>query len=223
MKKILFALTLLLSFGSTLWIQKASAAKVVFVPIYNSDDWLKFRDEVQKAKGQYWVDARLEADITTGGGIGLNSDTPYRGTFDGNGHTLTVDINRGDGKACAVFCYVGDVTIRDLHVKGKISGGIHSAGLIGVAGGGTPTLTIDRVWVSTEVNVNDSHAGGIIGHSNTANVYLTDCRFDGKVNTNKADYSFAGEIIGWCNGGGWTFHRVYDQGSPNAHWMFYCI
>ena len=223
MKKILFALTLLLSFGSTLWIEKASAAKVVFVPIYNSDDWLKFRDEVQKAKGQYWVDARLEADITTGGGIGLNSDTPYRGTFDGNGHTLTVDINRGDGKACAVFCYVGDVTIRDLHVKGKISGGIHSAGLIGVAGGGTPTLTIDRVWVSTEVNVNDSHAGGIIGHSNRADVYMNDCRFDGKVNTNKADYSFAGEIIGWCNGGGWTFHRVYDQGSPNAHWMFYCI
>ncbi|MBO6144376.1 MAG: hypothetical protein J6O54_03845 [Prevotella sp.] len=223
MKKILLALTLLINFGSTLWIEKASAAKVVFVPIYNSDDWLKFRDEVQKARGQYWVDARLEADITTGGGIGLNSDTPYRGTFDGNGHTLNVDIWRNDGNSCALFCYAGDVTIRDLHVTGKITGGIHSAGLIGYCVNGTSTVTIDRVWISTEVNVNDSHAGGVIGHSNRADVYMNDCRFDGKVNTNKADYSFAGEIIGWCNGGGWTFHRVYDQGSPNAHWMFYCI
>ncbi|MBR1504565.1 MAG: hypothetical protein IJ614_00465 [Prevotella sp.] len=223
MRKILLALTLLASFGSTLWVEKASAAKVVFVPIYNSDDWVKFRDEVQKARGQYWVDARLEADITTGLGIGLYTDTPYRGTFDGNGHTLTVDISRGDGNSCALFCYAGDATIRDLHVTGKITGGIHSAGLIGYCVNGTSKITIDRVWISTEVNVNDSHAGGVIGHSNRADVYLNDCRFDGKVNTNKADYSFAGEIIGWCNGGGWTFHRVYDQGSPNAHWMFYCI
>ena len=149
MKKIFLALVMLLSLGSTLWIEKVSAKTVSFT-IHNEDDWMKFRQEVEKAKGQYWVDARLEADITTGGGIGLNLDTPYRGTFDGNGHTMTVDIYRDDGKACALFCYVGDVTIKDLHLKGKIKGGIHSAGLIGCAGGGTPTITVDRVWYGGE-------------------------------------------------------------------------
>lgn len=221
MKKIFLALVMLLSLGSTLWIEKVSAKTVSFT-IHNEDDWMKFRQEVEKAKGQYWVDARLEADITTGGGIGLNLDTPYRGTFDGNGHTMTVDIYRDDGKACALFCYVGDVTIKDLHLKGKIKGGIHSAGLIGCAGGGTPTITVDRVWISTEVNANGTHAGGIIGHSGYGNVYMNDCRFDGKVNTNNQYWSHAGEIVGWCDGGRWLLRRIYDQGSPKAENMYFC-
>ena len=219
MKKILFALTLLLSLGSTLWIEQATA---VSFTIRNNSDWNAFREEVKKAKGQYWVDATLEADITTEYGIGLTSDAPYRGTFNGNGHTLNVDIKYGNNP-CALFCNVGDVTIRDLHLTGKISGGNHSGGLIGCATGGTPTITIDRVWVSTEVTSSSTHAGGIIGHSKTANVYMYDCLFDGKVATNNASNSFAGEIIGWCDGGNWTLDRVYDNGSPVAHWMFYCI
>ena len=224
MKKIFIALVMLLSLGSTLWIEKVSADPVVFFSIRSEDDWMKFRDEVEKAKGQYWIDARLEADITTGLGIGLNSDTPYRGTFDGNGHTMTVDINRGDGKACALFCYVSDVTIRDLHVKGKINGGIHSAGLIGCAGGGTPTITVDRVWISTEVNANGTHAGGIIGHSGYGNVYMNDCRFDGSITTNNNEgSSYVGCIVGWCDGGGWSFHRIYNCCTSVKAWrIWFC-
>ena len=225
MKKIFLTLVMLLSFGSTLWIEKASAAKVVFYNIRTADDWMKFRQEVEKAKGQYWIDARLEADITTGGGIGLNADTPYRGTFDGNGHTLTVDIYRDDGKPCALFCYVGDVTIKDLHLKGKINGGIHSAGLIGYAIDGSSAITLDRIWVSTDVSTNDSYVGGIIGHSNKADVYMNDCRFDGSLTTNNNNGgSYAGCIIGWCNGGGWTFHRVYNNYTSAKAWrIWFCV
>ncbi len=219
MKKILFALTLLLSLGSTLWIEQATA---VSFTIRNNSDWNAFREEVKKAKGQYWVDATLEADISTVYGIGLTSDAPYRGTFNGNGHTLNVDIKYGDNP-CALFCNVGDVTIRDLHVTGKVNGGEYSGGLIGCATGGTPTITLHRVWVSAETTTTSTHAGGIIGHSKTSNVYMYDCLFDGKVATNNASNSFAGEIIGWCDGGRWTLDRVYDNGSPVAHWMFYCI
>ncbi len=217
---------MLLSLGSTLWIEKASAAKVAFYNIRNEDDWMKFRQEVEKAKGQYWIDARLEADITTGGGIGLNADTPYRGTFDGNGHTITAtNIWRDDGKPCALFCYVGDVTIRDLHLKGNINGGIHSAGLIGYAIDGSSAITLDRIWVSTDVSTNDSYVGGIIGHSNKADVYMNDCRFDGSLTTNNNNGgSYAGCIIGWCNGGGWTFHRVYNCYTSAKAWrIWFCV
>ena len=225
MKKIFLVLTMLLSLSSTLWIEKVSADNVVFYSIRNENDWLKFRDEVAKSKGQYWVDARLEADITTGGGIGLDSDTPYRGTFDGNGHTLTVDIYRNDGKACALFCYVGDVTIKDLHVKGKITGGIHSAGLIGQCIGGSRTITINRVWVSTDVNASSTtHAGGIIGHSSDATLVMNDCRFDGSITTNNQNSSsYIGCIVGWCDGGGWTFHRVYNCCNSVTAWrIWFC-
>ena len=221
MKKIYLALVMLLSLGSTLWIEKVSAGPVHV--IRNNSDWIAFRDAVANAKGQYRVDARLEADFSTSAGIGVGEDTPYCGIFDGNGHTITAtNIWRNDGKPCALFCYAKDATIKNLHLKGSITGNIHSAGLIGKVIG-SPTVTISRVWVSTEVNANGTHAGGIIGHSDYARVYMTDCRFDGKVNTNNSNDSYAGDIIGWCNGGSWNLQRVYDQGSPKAYYMYYCI
>jgi hypothetical protein len=193
-----------------------------FITIRNADDWKTFRDMTEVNAGKYWVDASLEADITTGLGIGVNEDTNWLGTFEGNGHTLNVDINRGDGKACAVFCYAWNANIRDLHVTGKVNGGIHSAGLIGSAIG-SPTINIDRVWVSTEVYAGNTHAGGIIGHSKNGTVNMNDCRFDGSVITNWQSGSHAGDIIGWCDGGNWTLHRVYDKGStPTAENKYYC-
>ena len=224
MKKIFLAWMLLLGLGSTLWIEKATAQTVSFT-IRNNDDWNKFRDEVQKSQGRYWVDATLEADITTGGAIGLYEHTPYRGTFNGNGHTVTINTYRDDGKSCALFCYAGDCNVRDLHVRGNVYGGMHSAGLIGTAQSGNPTFNIDRVWVSTAVDVTGSHGGGIIGHSNYANVYMNDCRFDGTVNTNCVGGSYVGCIIGWCEGGGWFLHRVYNSPSvlPMAERIYFCV
>ena len=193
-----------------------------FITIRNADDWTTFRDMTQVSAGNYWVDASLEADITTGLGIGLSEDTNWLGTFEGNGHTLNVDIGPSGGKARAVFCYVWTANIRDLHVTGKVNGGIHSAGLIGSAIG-TPTINIDRVWVSTEVYAGNTHAGGIIGHSTYGTVNMNDCRFDGNVITNWQSGSYAGDIIGWCDGGNWTLLRVYDQGStPTAENKYYC-
>ena len=193
-----------------------------FITIRNADDWKTFHDMTEVNAGKYWVDASLEADITTGLGIGLSEDTNWLGTFEGNGHTLNVDIGPSGGKARAVFCYVWTANIRDLHVTGKVNGGIHSAGLIGSAIG-TPTINIDRVWVSTEVYAGNTHAGGIIGHSKNGTVNMNDCRFDGTVITNWQSGSHAGNIIGWCDGGNWTLHRVYDKGStPTAENKYYC-
>ena len=68
MKKIYLAWVMLLSLGSTLWIEKVSAGSVHV--IRNNSDWIAFRDAVANAKGQYRVDARLEADFSTSAGIG---------------------------------------------------------------------------------------------------------------------------------------------------------
>lgn len=221
MKKILFTLTLLLSLGNTLCIEKAAAQEYV---IRNENDWIEFRNAVDQAKGESEINARLEADFSTDKGIGLDENTPYCGTFDGNGHTITAtNIWRDDSKPCALFCYVKDATIKNLHVKGAVTGGIHSAGLIGKVLG-SPTVTVNRVWVSTEVDASSAtHAGGIIGHTDYAVVYMNDCRFDGRVTTNNSSGSYAGDIIGWCNGGGWNLQRVYDQGSLTAQNMYFCI
>lgn len=215
---------MLLSLGSTLCIEKAAAQ--TFFSIHNDTEWYAFRQAVANAKGQYRVDARLEADFSTSGGIGTGEDTPYYGTFDGNGHTITANnIWRNDGKPCALFCYVKEATIKNLHVKGTITGGIHSAGLIGKVIGSS-TVNVSCVWISTDVKAsNATHVGGIIGHSDYASVYMNDCRFDGSLETNgKESDSYAGSIVGWCNGGGWTFHRICDQSNfKNTHYKLFCI
>lgn len=222
MKKIFLALVMLLGLGSTLFVENA-LAKTEYITIRSTEDWNKFRDMVEAAKGEYWVDASLEADIDIDQTIGWGENYLYRGTFDGNGHTLNINVDFGNNAAIAPFRYVGDATFRDVRITGKVKGGIHSAGFIGIILG-TPTVKVDRVWVSVDVTTESTHAGGIIGHADRSTLYMNDCRFDGKVITNKApNDSYAGEIIGWCNGGGWSLQRVYDQGSPSAHWMYFCI
>ena len=229
MKKIYLAWVMLLSLGSTLWIEKVSAGSVHV--IRNNSDWIAFRDAVGSAGGSR-VDARLETDITTDAVIGWNTQNAYAGTFDGNGHTLTVNYHRDanslyNASDIAPFRYVDNATFKDLHVTGKVYSGRHAGGLIGYCTNKCTAVTLNRVWVSTEVNSNDYYAGGIIAHSNVAHVYMNDCRFDGSVTAKGSNWNDtnAGEIIGWANtnGSGWRLMRVYDAGSPNAHWMFYCI
>ena len=222
MKKILFTLTLLLSLGSTLCIEKAAADVYI---IRNENDWFAFRHAVGSANGNR-VDARLECDITTGGGIGVYQDNPYCGTFDGNGHTITAtNIWRNDSQPCALFCYVKDATIKNLHVKGAVTGGPHSAGLIGKVIDGSHTVSINRVWVSTDITINHHYAGGIIGHANAADIYINDTRFDGTITTSNNSSSIVGCIIGWGGEGGWTFHRVYNcvPSKPLANYICFCV
>jgi hypothetical protein len=197
-------------------------------PITSTADWTTFVQMVEDAKNEYWVDARLMNDITVTSYAGGSQAACYRGTFDGNGHTLNVNINRNgaDNGAAAPFVYVGDATIKNLHVTGTAKGGIHSAGLIGCRVG-SPTITIDRVWVSTDVTSSSTHAAGVLGHAGAANVYMTDVRFDGKVVTNNTvGNSFAGSFIGWGGEGGWTFNRVYNasaNGDFTAWRIWFCV
>ena len=63
--------------------------------ISSDDDWLKFRELVKKAAGAKDVNAILDTDITVSEPVGL-SNWPYRGTFHGNGHTVTLNIDWGN-------------------------------------------------------------------------------------------------------------------------------
>ncbi len=197
--------------------------------ISTSDDWVTFRDMVIEANGQRDVNVCLDADIKTVYSVGFLQDIPYRGTFDGNGHTLDVDISgltsTGGLDFIAPFCRVNNATIKNMHVTGKVKAGIHTAGLVGSVQG-TGKLNIERVWVSVDVTTVSTHLGGIVGHSHDGVVSMSDCRYDGKLTGTESGShnTFAGAIIGWCDGGNWTIHRVYDQSTRDkVYWFFYCI
>ena len=83
--------------------------------VRSNDDWLKFQTMVKKAAGEKDVNVILDADITVSQPVGM-SNWPYRGTFHGNGHKVTLDIDWGNNDYAAMFPIVKDVTVRDLYV-----------------------------------------------------------------------------------------------------------
>ena len=172
-----------------------SGATNVFA-ISTADDWRQFRDMVEAAKGEQDVNAMLQADITTDLSIGRESNTAYRGTFDGNGHTINLNISDG-GNNNALFRNAKDYTIKNLRLTGSVKGGIHSAGLVGISHGGERNA-IENCHVSVAVECSGSHAGGILGHGGKAGLVITNCLFDGSIKGN-ASNSRAGAIIGWCD------------------------
>lgn len=176
----------------------------------STEDWEKFAQLVEDAEGKSEVNAILDNNFSVSKPVGMDA-YPYNGTFNGNGHELSIDIRWGSNYYAALFPSVGDVTVKNLKVYGRVEGGPHSAGLIGHAYGSTQSITIENVFSAVDVVSNSSYIGGIVGHSDKAKVKMTDVKSIGWL-TAKGDDSYAGTIIGWASSWDkWTFHRVYED------------
>ena len=169
-----------------------------FYVLRSNDDWKKFRDEVQGAAGNADVNAIMDDDFTVTLSVGLDG-WPYRGTFDGNGHTLNVNIQSGSDSYAAPFPVARDYTFKNLHVTGTVSGGQHSSGLVGSST--APENHFDNCWVSVTVTGTKAYVGGFIGHGHDGNHIINNCYFDGTLIANNSSDSHGGSFIGWEDGG----------------------
>ena len=174
-----------------------------FFPIRSVADWLAFNQKVEDAKGKYDVNARLYADIATDAVIGWNSSSPYRGVFDGNGHTLTVNYSGSANSAynnrfIAPFRYVGNATIMNLHVAGTISTNERNvAGLIADANDKS-TIAIENCRSSVTIKSSYNGAtdnGGFISRQSGATVIINNCKFDGAFEGENSAEN--GGFVGW--------------------------
>lgn len=117
-------------FGSA-WQNRFPTAKVQWVDdAYGEDapmelastaDWRTFRNHV--VSGATSIHAKMTADITISDADGYvgNSNKPYGGVFDGNGHKLTLNYGeRGEGNGSrAPFNSIRGATIKNVHFTGK--------------------------------------------------------------------------------------------------------
>ena len=175
----------------------------------SSADWDKFRQLVIEAHGESEVNAIMDTDISTGNSCG-DTDFPYCGTFNGNGHTLYVIVDASGEQA--PFKVVKDATIRDLRVTGSVKGTSYTGGLIGrILYSGHPTVHVERVWVSANVTSTGWMVSGLIGHASEGIVYMSDSRYDGYLTGN--DYKSA-TVYG--DGYSAHFHRVYENATANS-------
>ena len=162
--------------------------------ISNAEDWKKFQTMVENAKNQYDVNAILAADITTESYIGAGETAYYRGTFDGNGHTLTFNKSGWTERFIAPFRVVGNATIKNLHTAGTIeTSEMYPAGIIGeVYGGGTATIENCRSSMTLKSSWDgDGTIAGLAGRISSSSVVIRNSKFDGKLEGEKC----------WGNGG----------------------
>ena len=126
----------------------------------------------------------LAGNITVTTSMAGSGKDPFKGTFDGDGHTLTFN-HTASAPCSAPFQNTNGATIRNLHATGLIEGGIwnYIGGLVGSAEG---NLTIENCRVSTQISSTVSGTafnGGFVGllSSHYDQCHITGCVFDGLI------------------------------------------
>ena len=180
--------------------------------IASKDNWIEFSNIVYD--GQNAVDAKMTADVDLGGDFKtIGGVHKYSGTFDGQGHTLTVNWAADNEGLKAPFGYVDGATIKNLRTKGKIQGNYGLAGLIYSVYGNTTVS--DCV---SEVDIKGAHglAGMIYRVNSNAKVTMTDCVVKGDLTATTEDGKK--HMVGFIYGiyGGNTLTNCLYIGTNNA-------
>lgn len=178
-------------------------------------DWEAFAAHI--AKGEYTTDTwELDADISVTVKVNTTDYTshatvgteahPFAGTFDGHGHTLTVDIrdeyylNEQTNPGAAPFRFIAGATIKNLTVKGYVAGAGHTAGLVSYNQSGSSV--IENCLVYTDVTRNkgaNQRTGGVLGHNNSSVITMRNVVYGGTLINSEYTHNVAGGLIGWSD------------------------
>ncbi len=195
---------------SQIWSSGSDGSQGNPYVISNVEGWDMLAEEVADGKtytGKYF---RMGADfgpVTTTVGT---EEYPFEGSFDGDGHTLTLDLTEvSKASFCAPFRYISGATIQNLRTDGAIdSNGQAAAGIVGTITGGTVAITNCRSSVSitashTSASPNYTFDAGIVGIMSAGTTSISGCVFDGRIlkNPNVLSSSSNSGIMGRFNGG----------------------
>ena len=142
----------------------------------------------------------------------------FKGTFDGNNHTLTVNYKSAD-PYCAPFRFIESATIKNLRTAGTIeTSGESSAGIVGGIYGNNTTSTIDNcrssIVLTSSVSGEGKH-GGIVGSQMGPGVTINikNSLFDGKLLTTNGTTNCGG-ILGYVGWRGNIENSAYAPQTP---------
>ena len=120
--------------------------------------------------------------IETGEHVGVDPGAYYRGVFDGNGHTVTFTKTGWTDQYMALFRYVGNATIKNLHVAGTVNTtGQYAGGLIAYILNDN-NVTIENCRSSMTIKSTNFTNGGFISRlGDNATVVIRNSQVDGAV------------------------------------------
>jgi hypothetical protein len=180
------------------YLQQDGEGNFLIGSVQNWKDFATLVQTTPTANAKMIADVNLGDDQTVIGGVYNGSTLFYQGTFDGQGHTLTIayDVKSGDGERFTTpFSLLDGATIKNLHLDGTVNstyayGGSIASILIG-------TNTIENVWNSVTAVCTKGgwvQMGGFIGVLGSGATTISDCLYTGSI-THNGGYS------GYFNGG----------------------
>ena len=193
----------------TMLLTMAQTAMAQDLIISSTEDWNTFANNVNNGTSYSGQTVKLDADINVTTMVGTYSN-PFRGTFDGGGHTLNVTLNNngqsGDGDqyyGVAPFRFTNGATIKYLHVAGTVTTSTrkYAAGLIGMTISNTNTIKncISSVEIYSTISGDGTH-GGFIGKA-SGTVNITNSLFNGQLTTTNSNTTTScGGFVGWKDG-----------------------
>ncbi|MBP3711526.1 MAG: hypothetical protein J6I86_03575 [Bacteroidaceae bacterium] len=157
------------------------------------------------------TDADLSAAKYTPAGT---TENKYIGTFDGQGHDVTLNINNPTLNYQGLFGVATDgATIKNVTVKGSVKGNSYVAGILGGSNGydDSKKLTLINCGNEAEITASEANGAGLIGvnMSGMAHFYMLNCYNAGNVTSGRE----SGAITGWSGGSKSTFTNVYNIGT----------
>ncbi|MBO4820394.1 MAG: fibronectin type III domain-containing protein [Prevotella sp.] len=178
-------------------------------------DWNKWTQAMEKGASTTGAEFKLTADIQATTMMGTEAN-PFCGTFDGQGHKLTLKIDK-KGHGVAPFCNVNGVTIKNLKTAGVVKiRGDYGAGLVGYVRGGTNV--IENCVVGAEVSMIGADGGGIVGNlASSATTTIQGCVFSGRITPLEMFGGlYAATLVGFgVNGTTLTLKDCLDASSSN--------
>ena len=186
------------------------------VQISKKAELIQFSKEVNA--GNEALNAVLTADIDMSE---ENSHTPigtetykYIGTFNGQGHTVNLCINKPADSYQGLFGIVTDgVYIEKVIVKGSVTGYSFVGGIVGGTNGGSSNVKQTNIWYcgnEATITAKNANGGGIIGVNMNADasIILTNCYNKGNVTSNLQ----GGALSGWLGDGKSSVRNCYNIG-----------
>ena len=157
--------------------------------ISNAEDWHYFAHNVTLGRSYSGKVIKLTNNISVshmaGGYLADDNYQPFSGTFDGYGHTLTLNVSN-QARFAAPFKCISSATIKNLRTAGTINGTGNSdgkllAGLVGVSFGNT-TISgcVSSVTLTTDFG-EDAALAGLVAGTKGGNLTIEGCVFDGSM------------------------------------------
>ena len=215
MKKVLatiLALIMALGLTATAWAVQPTPPAVAEMGVTTYND---LHTALEAAKNGGTVKLLRDVELTgTWAPVG-DSSTPFKGTFDGDGHKIT-GLKITSGSYIGLFGYVGEgATIKNVNLVGANVFGVKRVGALIGQIMGNATVSNCTVDSTSHVTGSDSNTGGLIGEAaGTITVTLENLINNASVtNTENGPSRAAGIIAQVTSGANVTITNCVNNGA----------